>query len=477
MCRKVDRVVKRRIRFIPAVFIVCFIVLMSGGLVRIRYKGRIAPGIRLCGWDVSGMTVQEVEEVLLSLLPELRTELKCQILPEMKADVERAIQKRIWETEQIAGKDTTADEPDVNKHGTEFLHIWVSENELALTAKTPMVRILSEETIQAVVEKNNEVKVWEWFYAWVTGRAFQTRQVEAVVAWEKAQFGELVTIAAGLLQRDKAEATVKWENDYIAVTESKRGFRLETEAIWEEFETVTEAVEKRIQMGAVDGLVLRFALKGTVLMPRLSTSQAKKCDTIIGEFSTGYQGAGSGRVQNIAAGASHLHATVILPGEVFSTAAALMPFTKENGYTAGGTFIEGQLSESIGGGVCQLSTTLYNALLQTKLQITERKSHSMPVGYIPPGRDAAIAGDYKDLKFKNTTKAPVILLCKATGDKVTVTLYGMAEAKREAVTFESIITEKTETGMTVEVYRAEKTENGAVLRGKISTDRYRYMGE
>ena len=470
--------VKRGIRFIlTGLFAACFIVLLSGSLIRLRYKERIAPGIWLCGRNISGMTVSEVEEVLRCLLPEFQTEITCEILPEMKVDVEGAIQKRIHETEQRNGNYAAADESEVSQHGTEFLHVRVSDKELFLSIKMPMARVLTEETIQEIVSKSHEVRVWEWIYAVVRGKTFRARDAEAVIVWEEAQFGELVAAAAELLQRDKKEAAVKWERGHLVVTDSERGYRLKTETIWEEYEKVTKAAEKRIQTGAVDGLVLRFKLNGTVLMPRLTTSQAKKCDTIIGEFTTGYQGAGSGRSKNIAAGASHLHATVILPGEEFSTVAALMPFTEENGYAPGGTYIAGKLSESIGGGVCQLSTTIYNALLQTRLEITERCPHSMPVGYIPPGRDAAIAGDYKDLKFKNTTKVPVILLCEATGDKVRVTLYGTKEALRENVTLESVIAEKTESGMTVEVYRIEKAEGGAVLRKKISTDRYRNIGE
>ena len=123
--------------------------------------------------------------------------------------------------------------------------------------------------------------------------------------------------------------------------------------------------------------------------------------------------------------------------------------------------------------MCQLSTTLYNALLQTKLEIVERYSHSMPVGYVPLGRDAAIAGDYKDLKFKNTTDAPVLLLCDATGTEVKVTVYGTEEAKRGKLNFESVIKEETEEKIQVEVYRAETGADGEERREKVSEDVYR----
>ena len=261
------------------------------------------------------------------------------------------------------------------------------------------------------------------------------------------------------------------------MSESRRGFRLESEALWADAERVEQEVTEYLKTGSVEGLVLRFYVKGTAQMPNLSTSQAQKCDTVIGTFRTSYVGAGTGRAQNIRAGAEHLQAKVILPGDLFSVAEALMPFTEENGYATGGTYIDGQLSESIGGGVCQLSTTLYNALLQTRLEIVERYPHSMPVGYIPPGRDAAIAGDYKDLKFRNTTKSPVLLLCETTGEEVKVTLYGCEEARREGVTFENVVTEETEENVTVEVYRMETGENGNRVRERVSCDTYRVRKE
>ncbi len=437
--------------FLGGLVVLFFAVTVAGCVVKVKNAGRIAPGIILCGRDVSGMKLEEAERLPEGFLPEFTTELRCHFLPELQEEVEAAVKE-------------------------EKLRFTVQGGELCLTVKAPMVRVLLAETIDAVTKKSSEVKVWEWLYAEVTGKAFQSRTVEAVLVWEEAYFGELLAIFEEMLERDCVEATVQWEMGHIVVKESRRGFRLETAAAWKNAEQLASEVLDLLRREPIEGMVVRFFLNGTVLMPRLTTSQAKKCDTKIGEFTTGYQGAGSGRAQNIAAGASHLHAKVILPGEEFSTAAALMPFTSGNGYATGGTYINGALSESIGGGVCQLSTTLYNALLRTTLEITERCPHSMPVRYISPGQDAAIAGDYKDLKFKNNTKAPVILLCETTEDKVRVTLYGTKEARRKNVTLESVITEKTESGMTVEVYRIEKAEDGAVFREKISTDRYRNIG-
>ncbi len=448
---------------------VFFVITVAGYAVKIKCAGRVAPGIVLCGREVSGMTVSEVQTVVQGILPEITTEVYCPFLSEQRAEIEKAVQRMSEnEVHKLRGNNGWS--------GTsqEKVEITAQENKLCLRTEQPMLRILQEDTVAAVLAASSEVKVWEWLYAKITGTPFRIRKTEAVIAWEEEYFAEMIAHIRNIVERDCKEAAIQWKNGKVTVAESERGFRLETERVWADAEAAAEQALQYLQKGPAEGMVLRFYLDGTALMPRLSTAQAEECNTIIGAFTTAYDGAGNGRAKNIAAGAKHLHKKVILPGETFSTAAALMPFTEENGYAAGGTYIDGQLSESIGGGVCQLSTTLYNALLQTRLLITERYPHSMPVGYIPLGQDAAIAGDYKDLKFQNNTDAPVLLLCEAEDGEVRVTLYGAKEAARGDVLLESNIIEETEANVTVEVYRTEQAEGGATWRERISRDKYRY---
>ncbi len=457
-CRKRPRSAQESVcgLFVRISIVLFLAAVTAGSRIKARCSGQIAPGVWLLGVDLSGMSPAEAEAAAAESLPEFYLELTCSLLPEMVREAEKKVQE--------AGDDAVSG-----------AKVRISGNEWCLTVKTPMVRMLMAETMEEVLACSNDVKVWEWLYAAVFGRPFRVRRAEPELVWEERYFSELLFNCAELLEREKQEAEIEWKDGKIIVKESRTGFRIDTGRVSSEAEKIITQVTEKIKTAPADGIIIRLTLGGTALMPSLSTAQAKKCDTKLAEFTTGYQGAGSGRAQNITAGAGHLNARVILPQEEFSTAAALMPFTEQNGYTAGGTYVSGQLSESIGGGVCQLSTTLYNALLRTKLEITERYAHSMPVGYIPPGQDAAIAGDYKDLKFQNTTDAPVLLLCTAGGGQVRVTLYGSAEAARRNVTIESVMTEKTKEGMTVEVYRTEKGEGGEGIREKISTNRYRYF--
>lgn len=458
------------------------LVVLAGGVTGFVMKkmgeDRVAPGVVLCGRDVSGMTEEELLHVVTEdLLPETVTELRCRFLPEMREEIENRVTS--VRKERAGKRRDVEDGAGTEEQGQEQeeMRLTIQGEDLCLAVRIPLFRVCVEETVEAVAEASRDVKVWERLYEAVTGHPFRERQVTAVLVWEEDAFRSCAELLCKAVERERKEASVVWKDGTVEVTESRRGYRLNTEKLWEEAERVASEARERLQEHPTEGLVLRFYVSGTALMPRLSTEQAEKCNTVIGEFTTFYAGAGGGRVQNIETGAEKLHGKVILPGEEFSVAAVLMPFTEENGYASGGTYIDGQLSESIGGGVCQLSTTLYNSLLQTKLEITMRYPHSMPVGYVPLGRDAAIAGDYKDLRFVNNTKAPVVMLCETKGEKVTVMLYGTKEATRGEVSFESVVTEETGERVTVEVYRTEKGGRGKDVRERVSRDRYRVWKE
>ena len=113
-----------------------------------------------------------------------------------------------------------------------------------------------------------------------------------------------------------------------------------------------------------------------------------------------------------------------MPGEVLSGYECLQPFTSANGYKGAASYANGQVVDSIGGGVCQVSTTLYNAALQAELEIVERQNHSMIVTYVEPSMDAAIAGTVKDLKIRNNYSTPIYVEGYTENKQITFTIYG-----------------------------------------------------
>ena len=205
-----------------------------------------------------------------------------------------------------------------------------------------------------------------------------------------------------------------------------------------------------------DGSDCTIALTTTVVEPEGSEEALKTVTDKMGSFTTDYSTSASGRKTNVANGASKVNGTVLYPGEQLSVAEKLNPITEENGYAMAGAYENGQTVEAVGGGVCQISSTIYNAVIRAELQIDERYPHSMTVHYVDPSADAAIAGDYKDLKFTNDTDYPIYLELITTGATITCNVYGndTREAGR-TVEFESEIVEQTDPET---IYTAETTQ-------------------
>lgn len=168
----------------------------------------------------------------------------------------------------------------------------------------------------------------------------------------------------------------------------------------------------------------QFALSSIVTEPRGSEEELAVVRDLIGTFTTNYKSSGAARAKNVENGAKKVHGTVLYPGDEFSFYEMVNPFTKENGYELAGSYLNGETVESFGGGICQVSTTLYNALLKAELEITQRFNHSMTVAYVDLAADAAIAGTYKDLRFRNNYDFPIYIEGVCKNRNITFNIYG-----------------------------------------------------
>ncbi len=167
-----------------------------------------------------------------------------------------------------------------------------------------------------------------------------------------------------------------------------------------------------------------FTLTSVISQPRGTEEELSVVRDLIGTFTTNYKSSSAGRAKNVENGASKIHGTILYPGDELSVYELVNPFTQENGYELAGSYLNGETVESFGGGICQVSTTLYNAVLNAELEITQRYNHSMIVTYVNPAADAAIAGTYKDLRFKNSFDFPVYIEATWENRNITFNIYG-----------------------------------------------------
>lgn len=145
----------------------------------------------------------------------------------------------------------------------------------------------------------------------------------------------------------------------------------------------------------------------SIMSANISQTQAKK--VVLGEFNTSFKNSKKSRGHNISLASVAVDEKIILPGEVFSFNDTVGPTTKSRGYMIGKIFIKGKDSKGYGGGVCQVSSTMYNSVLLSGLEVVERHPHSKPVGYVAIDKDAATSHGGKDFKFKNNKPFPIMI--------------------------------------------------------------------
>ncbi|MEW5785746.1 MAG: VanW family protein [Bacillota bacterium] len=182
---------------------------------------------------------------------------------------------------------------------------------------------------------------------------------------------------------------------------------------------VTEVLGCRVDVETTVEKVMQAQPHKMVLLeliqldPELTAVHYSRVDREIGAYRT-WIGGGGGRATNIILATAALNNYILFPGDLFSFNAANGPRTAARGYQPAPVIVGNTVVPGLGGGVCQVSSTLYNAVLQAGLEVVERYPHSQPVGYVPPGRDATIS-DYLDFKFRNNTDH-LLLIKTATWD-------------------------------------------------------------
>lgn len=187
-------------------------------------------------------------------------------------------------------------------------------------------------------------------------------------------------------------------------------------------EDLLEKLGKAVASGDYDAV-----LTGEVseVPAAMNLEQAKEAYVLLAKFRTEAGVDNEDRDHNVKLAADTVNNTLIAPGEEFSMNAVIGETTEEQGYREAATYARGEVVPEFGGGVCQVSSTIYNAVIQAGLETTERKNHSMTVSYVPLGEDAMISYWNSDLKFKNNSSGNILVLLDAYGPEVICYIYGI----------------------------------------------------
>ena len=235
---------------------------------------------------------------------------------------------------------------------------------------------------------------------------------------------------AKLVKKSKTEVTVVPGNNNVRL----------------DVESTGKAIEATVSGGWDHGAV-NVPLRVVENQGDADSHELSYITDLLGTYTTEFGLGDKGRNQNIARASELMNGKIVYPGEEVSTYYTIDPIEDYNGYAMAGVFVNNEVVQGIGGGVCQMSSTLYNALLWAEIEIVKRDYHGLPVSYVPLSYDATMAGGYLDLIFKNNLEHPIYVEidCNVDEGYVTANIYGHEyRDPRRTIEFENNIVEKIE---------------------------------
>lgn len=238
------------------------------------------------------------------------------------------------------------------------------------------------------------------------------------LSFDLQAINDILAEQCAVFDKKAVDASLIRENGAFRVIEGQVGYQMDIET----------SIDKIIDELTVDWdyKPCTIPLDISVEEPRGSVEELAQVKDVLGSFTTSYSTSGASRSANVENGCFLVNGVTLYPGEEFSTYETVSPFTEGNGYYMAGSYLNGKVVDSLGGGICQVSTTLYNAVLNAELEVTERHNHSMIVSYVEPSADAAIAeSSGKDFKFVNNLEYPVYIEGYTKNKKITFNIYGV----------------------------------------------------
>ena len=247
-----------------------------------------------------------------------------------------------------------------------------------------------------------------------------------------------LTVSYDLTTLNTKVAAIAAQIDIPAQEAKVTGIDETTHALAIQSEVVGHVVDQNALITAITDSLMKGS-GSPITIPIIDTQPTVTAATLQGSFvlrasaTTDFSSSTSARKYNVKKGAGLINGTVIAPGEVFSTNDTLGTRTTGNGWKTANAYESGAVVPQAGGGVCQLSTTLYNASVKADLEVVYRRNHSMPVHYIKEGLDATInsVGNIIDFQFKNNTTSDIIVIGYTVGNKLTFEIWGIPFATTE----------------------------------------------
>lgn len=385
---KINR--KKTILIISCIIIgIIFFLIVLVNSVVLKYEDRVYPGNKLYGKDISKFT-------------------KSQVLNEIE-NIEANIEKSI-------------------------ISIKVKDKQYNINTRDIISSNNKDELVANLINSGKEEGTLEKYFNIVSnnGRDYKLRY-----EIDNEKISNMIKDISLEVNKKPTEPSISIEGESIEYKEGSSGIRLQEERL---VKNIKDAVTNLNQ----DNNKIEATFEN--INPTIDIELLKKVDTRISEYST-YYGGGNARGVNIEIAAQKLDDLILMPGEEFSYENTIGPVRANNGYKEASVIINGKIENGIGGGVCQVSSTLYNAQLKAGILPTQRRNHSKAVDYVPRGLDATLASGIIDYRFKNTYEFPLVINTYTSKGRVYTEIWSNSNATKginyEAVSY--ISSKKAET--------------------------------
>lgn len=218
-----------------------------------------------------------------------------------------------------------------------------------------------------------------------------------------------------------------------------------------------------------------YSIPLSIIQPKVTTNMigTEAFPDLLSTFSTNYAASNRNRTTNLTLAANKVNGTVLMPGETFSYNKVVGARTISAGYKEAPIYVEGRVEDGLGGGICQITSTLYNAVVYANLEITQRTNHQFVPSYVTASRDATVVYGSIDFQFKNNRDYPIKLVCSVSGGVANFQIFGMKQEDDCEVQISSYETGRTPTAIYSEAYKILKRGGQIIDKQLLSKDTYK----
>lgn len=287
------------------------------------------------------------------------------------------------------------------------------------------------------------------------------------------------------INKNPKSAEIYISNGDIKITSEIDGVKLEKNKL-------KDAIVSQIN-GELSGESIKINAPIATIKPQVTREKLSAINSPIASFSTSFTTSIANRINNIELATNAINGTVLMPGETFSFNEIVGERTAERGYKSAGVIIGDKIESGLGGGICQVSSTLYNAMLKAGIKASERTNHTLPLSYAPKGLDATVDWGNIDFKFKNTLNTPIYIEGYTQNKNVYFNIYADKELKKRSYEMftevsviqptikyiddsnrlvgENLVVKNASNGYRVKVYRRD-FENGKLINTELISNDY-----